>query len=185
MALEGGAWQYRVTHRQAGFGHGQGQEHLAFLELGVFAVARLLEFIFAERLEVQGGAIEEQHAHGAAQQGLGLVTGQGVQLLDTCLIQQVHHAVDLGQRHLHAEVGVQGAYAGPFAVRVGQARHDAVAQGLVGGPVAPGRQQPVQAQGFVHGAVHRMDAADEALGLLQLLEVHLERGLILLTLGRR
>ena len=31
VALEGGAWQYRVTHRQAGFGHGQGQEHLAFL----------------------------------------------------------------------------------------------------------------------------------------------------------
>ena len=55
-----------------------------------------------------------------AGEGAGLLAGQGVQVPDTAFIEQVHHAVDLWQGHLHAEVALQGAHAGPFAFGAGE-----------------------------------------------------------------
>ena len=102
-------------------------------------VARLLEFIFGQTRSTRWF------------RDLGLVTGQGVHCPacpscgrpDTCTPKSVSRARTLAR-----------LLSGRRAMTLWQ--------GLVGGPVAPGRQQPVQAQGFVHGAV--------------LLEVHLGLG---------
>ena len=81
------------------------------------------------------------------------------------------HPVDLLNRKAHAEVLLKRAHAAALAVRVGDPRHHHMEQGVMGGPVARARQQRIQAQQAVHLAVDLVDACDQTLLLLKLLEV--------------
>ena len=142
--------------------------------LAVLAEAVLAQLVLNRALEVERGAVEEEDRDRLRQQRPARLADARAQMLDHLRVDLVHHPVDLLEGKAHAEVLLEPAHAAPLAVGVGDPCHHHVEQRVVRGAVARARQQRIQAQQAVHLAVDLVDARDQALLLLDLLEVDRE-----------